>query len=81
MDVTIEPFRWAGDLAPEDLAANSRIWSAAWAEWVPGERATPPRALADMDRFSAPPERMDKRLARAVGRFGGRLRLRVLAGG
>jgi len=66
VDVTIEPFRWARELAPEDLAANSRIFSAAWAEWVPGERPTPPRALADMDRFSAPPERIDRRVARAA---------------
>ena len=64
MDVTIEPFAWAGELAPADLAANNRIHNAAWAEWLPGERPVPDQGLADMDRFSAPPERMDKRLAR-----------------
>ena len=66
MEVTIEPFVWAGDLAPADLAANTRIFNAAWAEWLPGERPVPDQALVDMDRFSAPPERMDKRLARAA---------------
>ena len=66
MDVTIEPFAWAGDLAPSDLAANNRIHNAAWAEWLPGERPVSDAALVDMDRFSAPPERMEKRLARAA---------------
>jgi GNAT superfamily N-acetyltransferase len=64
VDVTVEPFAWAGDLAPDDLAATNRIHNAAWAEWVPGERPVPDAGLVDMDRFSAPPERMDKRLAR-----------------
>jgi GNAT superfamily N-acetyltransferase len=64
VDVTIEWFAWAGDLAPRDLAANNRIHNAAWAEWLPGERPVPDQGLVDMDRFSAPPERMDKCLAR-----------------
>ena len=66
MDLTIEPFAWAGDLTPSDLAANNRIHNAAWAEWLPGERPASDAALVDMDRFSAPPERMEKRLARAA---------------
>jgi GNAT superfamily N-acetyltransferase len=66
VDVTIESFAWAGDLAPDDLAANTRIHNAGWAEWVPGERPVSDQALVDMDRFSAQPERMDKRLARAA---------------
>jgi mycothiol synthase len=65
VDVTIEAFAWAGELAPSDLAANNRIHNVAWAEWLPGERPVPDAGLVDMDRFSAPPERMDKRLARA----------------
>ncbi len=66
MEVAIEPFAWAGDLAPADLAASNRIHNAAWAEWLPGERPAADAALVDMDRFSAPPERMEKRLARAA---------------
>ena len=66
MDLEIEAFAWVGDLAPEDLAANTRIHNAGWAEWMPGERPVSDQALVDMDRFSAPPERMDKRLARAA---------------
>jgi GNAT superfamily N-acetyltransferase len=65
MEVTIEAFDWAGNLAPDDLAANNRIHNAAWAEWLPGERPVPDPGLVDMDRFRAPPERMEKRLARA----------------
>ena len=66
MQVAIESFAWAGDLAPADLAANNRIHNAAWAEWLPGERPVPDAGLVDMDRFRATPERMDKRLARAA---------------
>ena len=66
MDVTIEAFAWVGDLAPDDLAANTRIHNVSWAEWIPRERPVSEQALVDMDRFSAPPERMDKRLARAA---------------
>ena len=42
VDVTIEAFAWAGDLAPDDLAANTRIHNAGWAEWMPGERPMTP---------------------------------------
>jgi len=35
-----------------------------WAEWVPGERPISEAAYVDMDRFSAHPERMLRRLAR-----------------
>jgi GNAT superfamily N-acetyltransferase len=66
VEVTIETFEWVGDLAPDDLAANTRIHNVSWAEWMPGERPVSEQALVDMDRFSAPPERMDKRLARAA---------------
>jgi GNAT superfamily N-acetyltransferase len=65
VDVTIERFAWASDLAARDLAAVNRIQNAVWAEWVPGERAMSDAAFVDMDRFSAPPERMERALARA----------------
>lgn len=63
--VHIEPFAWASELAPADLAAVAGIWSAAWAEWVPGERATSPEAFVDYDRFTAHPEQLHRCLARA----------------
>jgi GNAT superfamily N-acetyltransferase len=65
VDVTIERYGWASDLAPGDLAAVNRIHNAAWDEWIPGERPLSEAALVDFDRFSAPPERMDRALARA----------------
>lgn len=65
MDITLEPFAWAGDLPDADLAGVNRIHNQVWAEWVPGERAMSDAAYVDMDRFSAPPERMERRLARA----------------
>jgi hypothetical protein len=54
VDVTVERFEWAGELAARDLAAVNRIHNAAWDEWVPGERPMSDAAFVDMDRFSAP---------------------------
>ena len=65
MDVTIERFGWASELSARDLAAVNRIQNVVWAEWVPGERPMSDAAFVDMDRFSAPPERMERALARA----------------
>jgi GNAT superfamily N-acetyltransferase len=67
VDVTVERFEWAGELAARDLAAVNRIHNAAWDEWVPGERPMSDAAFVDMDRFSAPPERMERALARRTG--------------
>jgi len=64
VDVTIERFVWASELDARDLAAVNRIQNAVWAEWVPGERPMSDAAFVDMDRFSAPPERMERALAR-----------------
>jgi len=64
--VTIERFAWASELGARDLAAINRIHNAAWAEWVPGERPLSDTAFVDMDRFSAPPERMERALARTA---------------
>ncbi len=65
MDLTLEPFAWAGDLSAADLAAVNRIHNQVWAEWLPGERAMSDAAYVDVDRFSAPPERIERLLARA----------------
>jgi GNAT superfamily N-acetyltransferase len=64
---TIEPFEWAGDLAPADLTAVTRIFNEAWNEWVPGERPISDAAFVDLDRFSAHPERMLRKLVRDDG--------------
>jgi GNAT superfamily N-acetyltransferase len=61
---TIEPFEWAGDLRPHDLAAVTRIHNEVWAEWVAGERPWSEAAYVDADRFTAHPERMVRRLVR-----------------
>ncbi|MFL6206773.1 MAG: GNAT family N-acetyltransferase [Acidimicrobiales bacterium] len=66
MEVTIEAFPWAGELARPDLAAINRIHNAAWAEWVPGDHPSSDAGFVDMDRFIAPPERMHRRLARTA---------------
>jgi mycothiol synthase len=62
--VTIEPFGWASELAPADLAEVTRIFNEVWAEWVPGEPFMSEAAFVDLDRFSAHPERMVRCLAR-----------------
>lgn len=62
--VTIEPFAWASELSPADLAAVTRIYNRVWAEWVPGERSMSEAAYVDSDRFTAHPERMTRRLVR-----------------
>lgn len=64
MDITIEAYDWAGELPASDLAAVTCIFNDVWAEWVPGERPISEAAYVDMDRFSAHPERMLRRLAR-----------------
>jgi len=66
MPITIERFAWASELAARDLAAINRIHNASWAEWVAGERPMSDAAFVDMDRFSAPPERMERALARSA---------------
>jgi GNAT superfamily N-acetyltransferase len=60
----IEPFEWAGDLEPADLSAVTRIYNEVWAEWVPGEPFMSEAAYVDLDRFTAHPERIERRLAR-----------------
>ena len=67
MAVDIETYAWASDLAPADLAAVTRIYNDAWQEWVAGERPFSDGAYVDSDRFTAPPERMTRRLARDDG--------------
>lgn len=64
MTLTIEPFGWARDLAPADLSAVTRIFNAVWAEWLPGEPPISEAAYVDLDRFTAHPERVVRRLAR-----------------
>ncbi|MEQ1786551.1 MAG: GNAT family N-acetyltransferase [Acidimicrobiales bacterium] len=64
MPVTIEPFAWASELPPPDLSDATRIYNEVWAEWVPGERFMSNAAYVDLDRFTAHPERMVRRLAR-----------------
>jgi len=62
--VTVEPFAWASDLRPDDLAVVTRIYHDVWAEWVPGERPMSDAAFVDTDRFTAHPEHMMRCLAR-----------------
>ena len=66
VDVTIEPYGWASELSAEDLAAVTRIFNDVWDEWLPEEQE--PRiseaAYVDMDRFTAHPEQLVRRLAR-----------------
>ncbi len=62
--VTIEPFAWASELSPTDLATVTRIHNDVWAEWVPGEPLMSETAYVDSDRFTAHPERMTRCLAR-----------------
>lgn len=64
VDITIEAFVWAAELSPADQAGLTRAFNAAWTEWVPGERAMTEAAFVDLDRFTAPPERAVRRLAR-----------------
>lgn len=64
MIVSGEPFEWASDLAPADLAAVTRIYNAVWAEWLPGEQPLSEAAFVDLDRFSAHPEQMRRHLVR-----------------
>jgi mycothiol synthase len=64
--VTIETYAWASELEPADRAAVTRIYNDVWAEWVPGERPVSEAAYVDTDRFTAHPERMTRRLARAA---------------
>jgi GNAT superfamily N-acetyltransferase len=64
MNVTIERYGWASDLAPADLAAVTRIHNEVWHEWVPGERPLSETAYVDTDRFTAHPEHMVRCLAR-----------------
>ena len=64
MTVAIEPYAWASELAPVDLAAVTRIHNEVWAGWVPGERPVSDAAFVDSDRFTAHPEQMMRCLAR-----------------
>lgn len=64
MDVRVESFAWASQLSPTDLAAVTRIFNGVWDEWIPGERPLSGAAYVDFDRFSAPPERVERRLLR-----------------
>lgn len=64
MDVRVEPFTWARELALPDQVAVTRIFNAVWDEWIPGERPLSVAAYVDLDRFSAPPERIERRLLR-----------------
>lgn len=63
--LTVEPFEWASALPARDLAAVTRIHNATWAERIPGERPISESAYVDLDRFSAHPERIERRLVRA----------------
>jgi GNAT superfamily N-acetyltransferase len=64
MDGSIEAFAWASELTPPDLEAVTAIFNDAWADWVPGERPITADAYVDNDRFTAPPERIERRLVR-----------------
>jgi len=62
----IEPYRWARDLSDDDVTVLTRTFNAAWAEWVPGERPVSSPAYLNDDRFTAPPERVERLLARGA---------------
>jgi GNAT superfamily N-acetyltransferase len=64
MALHIEPYSWASDLPDDDVAALTRSHNAAWREWVTDERPVSPSAYIDLDRFTAPPERTERLLAR-----------------
>ncbi len=65
MDVSIEPYGWASDLHPEDLTAATAVFNAGWHDWNERERPLSVEAYVAYDRFSAPPEVILRRLARA----------------
>jgi GNAT superfamily N-acetyltransferase len=64
MAITVERYGGASELRQRDLAAVTRIYNDVWREWLPGEPLLTDAALLDVDRFSAPPERMERVLAR-----------------
>lgn len=63
--MTIEPYAWASELSPDDLAGATAVFNAGWHDWNERERPLSVEAYLDYDRFSAPPEVMLRRLARA----------------
>jgi GNAT superfamily N-acetyltransferase len=62
--IRIEEIGWASELGPGDLARVTDIYNAAWDEWIPGEPPMTAGAYVDMDRFTAHPEQMVRRIAR-----------------
>jgi GNAT superfamily N-acetyltransferase len=62
--IRIEPFGWASELPHDDLVQVAAIHDHAWAEWNPAERPMTPGAFVDADRFTHPPEVMERRLVR-----------------